>query len=138
MTRKIALVLLLCLTVFGCEGDYTIYDVHPPEVVYIDVPIEVLVEVPGEGGDVWVDSFEQPYSVDGVDIVWLIDRSGSMNTFDQAVIDGIGQMMSALPAAGWRLGITTTDYMQAQQQAIFPLVPGDTVADAEAAYNTLI
>ena len=42
MTRKIALVLLLCLTVFGCEGDYTIYDAHPPEVVYVDVPVEVL------------------------------------------------------------------------------------------------
>jgi len=137
MTRKIALVLLLCLTVFGCEGDYTIYDAQPPEVVYVDVPVEVLVEVPGEGGDVWVDSFEQPYTVDGVDIVWLIDRSGSMDRFDQAVIDGIGQMMSALPEAGWRLGITTTDYLQTQQQTVFPLVPGDTVADAEAAYTGL-
>ena len=67
MTRKIALVLLLCLTVFGCEGDYTIYDVHPPEVVYVDVPIKVPVETPGDGGDVWVDSFEQPYTVDGAD-----------------------------------------------------------------------
>ena len=133
MTRRLALVLLFCLTVFGCEGDYTIYDVNPPEVVYVDVPVEVLVDVPGDGGDVWVDSFEQPYSVNGVDIVWLIDRSGSMDRFDQAVIAGIGQMMSALPEAGWRLGITTTDYLQSQQQTIFPLVPGDTVTDAEAA-----
>ncbi len=137
MTRRLALVLLFCLTVFGCEGDYTIYDVNPPEVVYVDVPVEVLVDVPGDGGDVWVDSFEQPYSVNGVDIVWLIDRSGSMDRFDQAVIAGIGQMMSALPEAGWRLGITTTDYLQSQQQTIFPLVPGDTVTDAEAAYNIL-
>jgi hypothetical protein len=137
MLSRFALVFLVCLTVFGCEGDYTIYDAHPPEVVYIDVPIEVLVEVPGEGGDVWVDSFEQPYSVDGVDIVWLIDRSGSMNTFDQAVIDGIGQMMSALPAAGWRLGITTTDYIDSTSVSNFPLVPGDTVADAELMYNSL-
>ena len=44
MTRRLALVLLFCLTVFGCEGDYTIYDVHPPEVVYVDVPVEVLVD----------------------------------------------------------------------------------------------
>ena len=137
MTRRIALVLLLCLTVFGCEGDYTIYDQSPTEVVYVDVPVEVLVEVPGEGGDVWIDSFEQPYTVDGVDIIWLIDRSGSMDRFDQAVIDGIGQMMAALPEAGWRLGITTTDYVQSQQQTMFPLVPGDTVADAEAAYTGL-
>ena len=137
MTRKIALVLLLCLTVFGCEGDYTIYDIHPPEVVYVDVPIKVPVETPGDGGDVWVDSFEQPFSVDGVDIVWLIDRSGSMNRFDQAVIDGIGQMMNALPAAGWRLGITTTDHTNSSSVSHFPLVPGDTVADAELIYNNL-
>ena len=137
MTRRIALVLLLCLTVFGCEGDYTIYDVHPPEVVYVDVPVEVLVEVPGEGGDVWIDSFEQPYTVDGVDIIWLIDRSGSMDRFDQAVIDGIGQMMSALPEAGWRLGITTTDHLNSSSVSHFPLVPGDTVADAELIYNSL-
>ena len=103
MLGRLTLLFLVCLTVFGCEGDYTIYDVHPPEVVYVDVPVEVPIEVPGEGGDVWIDSFEQPFSVDGVDIVWLIDRSGSMDRFDQAVIDGIGQMMNALPAVGWRL-----------------------------------
>jgi hypothetical protein len=139
MLSRFALVFLVCLTVFGCEGDYTIYSQNPGETVYVEIPGEtVYIDIPGEGGDVWVDSFEQPFTVDGVDIIWLIDQSGSMNTFNQAVIDGIGQMMSALPAVGWRLGITTTDYMQAQQQAIFPLVPGDTVADAEAAYNTLI
>ena len=54
MTRRLALVLLFCLTIFGCEGDYTIYDVNPPEVVYVEVPVEVLVDVPGTGGDVWV------------------------------------------------------------------------------------
>ena len=137
MFNRLALLFLVCLTVFGCEGDYTIYDVHPPEVVYVDVPVEVPVEVPGEGGDVWIDSFEQPFSVDGVDIVWLIDRSGSMNTFDQAVIDGIGQMMNALPAVGWRLGITTTDHIDSMSASNFPLVPGDTVADAELMYNSL-
>ena len=138
MKRYLAFLLLFGIMV-GCEGDYTIYDMHPPEVVYVEVPIEVevLVDVPGEGGDVWVDSFEQPYTVSGVDIVWLIDRSGSMHVHDQSVIDGIGQMMNALPAAGWRLGITTTDYFWAEQQTAFPLVPGDTVADAEAAYLAL-
>ena len=137
MFGRLALVFLFCLTVFGCEGDYTIYSQNPGETVYIEIPGEtVYVDVPGEGGDVWVDNFEQPYTVDGVDIIWLIDQSGSMDRFDQAVIDGIGQMMNALPASGWRLGITTTDYMQSQQQAVFPLVPGDTVADAEAAYNS--
>jgi hypothetical protein len=31
--------------VFGCEGDYTIYDMHPPEIIEVEVPVEVPVEV---------------------------------------------------------------------------------------------
>ena len=75
MFGRLALVFLFCLTVFGCEGDYTIYSQNPGETVYVEIPGEtVYVDVPGEGGDVWVDNFEQPYTVDGVDIIWLIDR----------------------------------------------------------------
>ena len=47
MKRYLALVLLFGIMV-GCEGDYTIYDMHPPEVVYVEVPTEVIVEVPVE------------------------------------------------------------------------------------------
>ena len=107
---------------FGCEGDYALYG-GPGEVVYVEVPVEVevpvkvpvevLVEVPGEGGDVWVDSFEQPFTMDGIDIVWLIDKSGSMNQHSQAVVDGIEQMMLSLPPAGWRV-----------PPATFPVGPG--------------
>lgn len=138
MTRRLAFVLLVCLTVFGCEGDYTIYDVNPPEVVYVEVPVEVLVDVPGDGGDVWVDNFEQPYTVNGVDIVWLIDRSGSMNRFDQQLLLGIEQMMNALPPSGWRLGIASTDFVESESATQFPLVPGDDVSDAEAILNSIL
>ena len=138
MTRRLALVLLFCLTIFGCEGDYTIYDVNPPEVVYVEVPVEVLVDVPGTGGDVWVDNFVQPYTVNGVDIVWLIAQSGSMDQYEPKLLAGIEQMINALPPSGWRLGIATTDSQETQLASSFPLVPGDTAADAEAILNSIL
>jgi len=132
----------------GCiEGDYALYSLHQPELVEIEVPVEVIVEVPvevivevpvevpGEGGEVWIDSFEQPYTMDGIDIVWLIDKSGSMNQHAQSVVDGIEQMMLSLPPSGWRLGITTTAWQNTASTQEFPLVPGDTVQDAWDAYN---
>lgn len=149
MKRSAALIILFCFSIFGCEGDYTIYDMHPPETVIVEVevpvevPVEVIVEVevpvevPGDGGDVWIDSFDQPYVMEGIDIVWLIDQSGSMNSHAQSVIDGIESMMLALPATGWRLGIATTAYFQTQSTQDFPLVPGDTVQNAWDYYNAL-
>jgi len=109
--------------------------VEVPVEVIVEVPVEVLVEVPGDGGDVWVDSFDQPYTIDGIDIVWLIDKSCSMNQHSQAVVDGIEQMMLALPPSGWRLGITTMAWQNAANTQEFPLVPGDSVQDAWDAYN---
>jgi len=113
MKRWLTYGVLLAVLGLGCEGDYALYG-GPGEVVYVEVPVEVevpvkvpvevLVEVPGEGGDVWIDSFEQPFTMDGIDIVWLIDKSGSMSQHSQAVVDGIEQMMLSLPPAGWRLG----------------------------------
>jgi hypothetical protein len=147
MKRIFPLVVLAACFVFGCEGDYTIYDMHPPEIieievpvevpveVIVEVPVEVLIEVPGEGGDVWVDSFDQPYTIDGIDIVWLIDKSGSMNQHGASVVAGIEQMMLSLPPSGWRLGITTTAWGNASNTSQFPLVPGDSVQDAWDAYN---
>ena len=138
MKRIFPLIVLAACFVFGCEGDYTIYDMHPPpEIIEVEVEVivEVLVEVPGEGGDVWVDSFDQPYTINGVDIVWLIDKSGSMNSHAQSVVDGIEAMMLSLPPSGWRLGITSTAWQTAGNASQFPLVPGDTVQDAWDAYN---
>jgi hypothetical protein len=137
--------LILVLVMMGCEGDYTIYDMHPPEIieieveVLVEVPVEVIVEVPvpDPGGDVWIDSFEQPYTMNGIDIIWLIDRSCSMNSFTNDVVLGIEAMMNALPPAGWRLGIATTSRYETTQASGFPLVPGDSVQDAWDAFNSL-
>ena len=156
MKRALALVTLFIMA--GCiEGDYALYSMHEPETIYIEVPVEipvevevpveipvevevpveVIVEVPGEGGDVWIDSFEQPYTVNGVDIVWLIDQSGSMNQHAQSVVNGIEAMMLALPPTGWRLGISTTAWQNSASIQEFPLIPGDTVQDAWNAYNAI-
>jgi len=148
MRRLIPLCAILLIMLSSCiEGDYALYGLHEPELVEVEVPVEVIVEVPvevivevpvevpGEGGEVWIDSFEQPYVMNGIDIVWLIDKSGSMMQHAQAVVDGIEAMMNALPPSGWRLGITTTSWTNTQNAQQFPLVPGDTVQDAWNAYN---
>jgi len=139
MKRLIALLSIGMMV--GCiEGDYALYNLHQPETVYVEVPVEVevIVEVevpvevpvevevevpvPGNGGDVWIDSFEQPYTVNGVDIIWLIDQSGSMNQHAQSVVNGIEAMMLALPPTGWRLGISTTAWQNSASIQEFPLI----------------
>jgi hypothetical protein len=88
--------------------------------------------------DVWVDSFVQPSTTDGYDILWVIDRSGSMNTHDANLLAGIETMMTALPIdTGWRLGIISTDGNYSTNNTTFPLVPGDDVIDATDALNAL-
>ena len=88
--------------------------------------------------DVWVDSFIQPAATDGYDILWVIDRSGSMNSHDTNLLMGIETMMTALPVdTGWRLGIISTDSDEAIGNHTFPLVPGDDIIDATDSLNSL-
>ncbi len=88
--------------------------------------------------DVWVDSFIQPIATDGYDILWVIDRSGSMISHDANLLLGIETMMNALPVdTGWRLGIISTDGNEASSNQTFPLVPGDDIADATASLHSL-
>ena len=101
------------------------------------MPVEVEVELPEENGDVWVDSFTQVGTIDGIDILWVIDKSGSMNRFDDALLAGIEAMMLALPASDWRLVIISADPTDSIASTEFPLVPGDDITDAENMLNTL-
>jgi hypothetical protein len=109
------------------------------ETVYeeIEVPVYIEVEVPVDPGLIWIDSFLQPQSVDGVDILWVIDTSGSMNRYDEELLAGIEAMLLALPDSGWRLAMLTNDPSYASIEAQFPLVPGDDIADAENMYNSM-
>lgn len=101
-------------------------DTGEPEVVYI--------EDTGWTDDIWVENFSQPLSVDGVDILWIIDTSGSMNRYDPQLLAGIEAMMNALPESGWRLAMLSNDPSRAATESQFPLVPGDDLADAMDMY----
>tara|TARA_R110002167_G_scaffold182251_5_gene382589 strand:+ start:1863 stop:2906 length:1044 start_codon:yes stop_codon:yes gene_type:complete len=140
------MILASAAIIAGCsQPDYAIVTSGNGETVYeeiiveIDVPIYIEVEVPGETeyGEIWVDSFTQPQSVDGVDILWIIDTSGSMNRYDPELMAGIEAMMNALPESGWRLAMLSSDPGHASVEAQFPLVPGDTAADAIDMYNRM-
>ena len=135
--------LALCtfLPLSGCVQDYAIYggDRDPEQVfVYSETPVYIEEEVPGDPtGSVWVDSFSQPHSVNGIDILWVIDTSGSMNIYNSDLLAGIDAMLAALPPSGWRLAMTSNDPAKAATEAQFPLVPGDDIVDAENMYNAM-
>ena len=121
----------------GCSPDYSIVTGGSTEVVYQEVPVYVYEEVPTDPGEIWIDSFIQPQSVDGVDIIWVIDTSGSMNIYDEELLAGIEAMMLALPSSGWRLAMMSNDPVEASLEAQFPLVPGDTIQDAIDMYTLM-
>jgi hypothetical protein len=138
--------LLLLIFLVGCTTNMDYYIVGSGtetvvETVYeeveVEVPVYVEVEVPADPGKIWIDSFIQPMSVDGVDILWVIDTSGSMNRYDAELMSGIEAMMLALPDSGWRLAMMSNDPGSASIESQFPLVPGDDVADAEAMYQNM-
>ena len=136
-----ALILCASLIFSGCSPDYGIVTAGSGETkiveVEVEVPIYVEVEVPTDPGLIWVDSFIQPQSVDGVDILWVIDTSGSMNRYDPQLMAGIEAMMLALPPSGWRLAMMSNDPAHSVNESQFPLVPGDDIADALDMYNAM-
>ena len=124
---------LLCFVLAGCSPDYGF---GGTKTVYIEVPTYIYEEIPENPGLVWVDSFTQITTVNGIDIIWIIDRSGSMSNDEDKVVAGIEAMINALPASGWRLNMLSADpYGYTDTQ--FPLVPGSTVDDAQAMYNAM-
>lgn len=137
------LMLLSCLSdnLLTHEVEKIVYEDREVEVIVevekeVEIPIvkevEVLVEDTGQdAADIWVEHFNQPMSVNGVDILWVIDPSGSMVDDRPQIVDGISDMMAALPLTGWRLAIIPSDYRYSETVAEFPLLPGDTAADAE-------
>ena len=133
---------MLFFYLLSCTQDYMLsYKVieyeDVIEVVEYTVVIEetVIEDTSPDYLDIWVDSFTQIEPMEGVDILWIIDPSGSMNDDTPRILNGISTMMSNLPPTGWRLAIIPTDYRYSEQQQIFPLIPGDTYADAETMYN---
>ena len=150
---------LIFLFVLACTQDYAVIAGKTETVVvteteiitetvteteYVEVPIYIEIEVPvyidtgfDDPGLIWVDSFIQPNTVDGIDILWVIDTSGSMHRYDAQLMAGIGTMMGALPATSWRLVMISNDPARAVLESQFPLVPGDDALDAEAMYSSM-
>ena len=142
------LLVFVAAVLTGCTTNMDYYIVGSgteieTEVVYetvyeeIEVPVYIETEVPADPGLIWIDSFIQPQSVDGVDIIWVIDTSGSMNRFDEELLAGIEAMLLALPESGWRLAMMSNDPASASIESQFPLVPGDDIVDAENMYSNM-
>ena len=76
----------------------------------------------------------QPVISNGVDIIWVIDGSGSMNDDYLNVLQGITDMMQNLPMINWRLVIISMTPHEAVAVESFPLIPGDTEEHAHAMF----
>ena len=69
MKNLLKLLVLAAATLIGGCSDYTIYSAETrteTETVYIEVPVYIYEEVPGdtEYGEIWVDHFYQPQKQD--------------------------------------------------------------------------
>ena len=150
--KTVKMLLLAAISlVSGCQQpDYAIVTGEKGETVYIEVqgeteyvevevevPVYVEVEIPVNEGEIWIDSFTQPMSIDGIDILWVIDRSGSMNMYNTELLNGVQAMLSALPISDWRLVMISADPTRSINSTEFPLVPGDDITDAEDMLSTL-
>jgi len=144
---------LLLVAGFGvsCTQDYSVINSKEPETIVItetvtetetieveiEVPVYIEVEVPVNEGEIWIDSFTQHMSIDGIDILWVVDRSGSMTRFNAELLAGVEAMLLALPVSDWRLVMISADPDRAVTSNEFPLVPGDDIDDAAAMLATL-
>ena len=131
MKRAALLWILSIFTMVGCSTDYSIVGEIGKEYIFIEIP----ADDPNE--DIWVDSFIQPSTMDGVDILWVIDTSGSMHDDEPRLLAGIEAMMNSLPAQGWRLNMISNSPPHVHNDAQFPLVPGDDLEDAKAMFYNM-
>jgi hypothetical protein len=133
--------LIILFVLIGCRDSDVSLIYKDPDVVEVEVPVYIEVEVPTgtptEEVEIWVDSFVQVTAVDGVDIIWVIDHSGSMGSHESNLIIGIEAMMQALPLGGWRLIMISTDPNAAETEQQFPLVTGDDIFDAQDMYTMM-
>ena len=148
MKKLLCLFVMAAMAVTGCQSpDYQVVYadkvteyVEVETVVYVGdtgEPDVIYVEDTGWNDEIWVENFTQPMGADGVDILWIIDTSGSMSRYDPQLIAGIEAMMNALPESGWRLAMLSNSPDKAATEAQFPLVPGDDVEDALDMYSLM-
>jgi hypothetical protein len=123
----------LLLYLWGCLSDHFLtYEKSDTQIEYVYVQDNYI---PGEvdsgiAEPIWVDSFSQPKLSNGVDIIWVIDGSGSMQDDYDKILIGIDDMMNNLPNVSWRLMIISMSPFHSSILNSFPLLPGDTTLDA--------
>jgi len=138
-------IFLLFLLLFSCSDNMlsktttivekvgTYPDIEDVGVI-VNEEVTIIEDTAPDYEDIWVEHFYQPSTTDGIDIIWVIDPSGSMMSHQQRLLAGIDAMLNALPPTNWRLAIISTDLYWSKQENQFPLIPGDTVSDAETMY----
>ena len=136
-------VLATTLFLSGCVTDYAV--VAPKEYIEVVVEVEVPVEDTGDhgwDGDVWVDHFYQSASMDGIDILWVIDRSGSMDIHNTRLLFGIESMLNVLNSlpitTQWRLAMMSADATKSVNETQFPLTYGADIVDATDMFNAIL
>lgn len=98
------------------------------ETIYVEVEPDT---------EIWVDSFTQVGAFEEIDILWVIDKSCSMNQHNASLLDGVEAMMNNLPTdVNWRLKMITAGGF-ITQTTTFPLTRGDTITDALDMLNAL-
>jgi len=122
----------------GCGSDHFLsYGKVEREIEYVYVQDNFIEgsDDTGSNEPIWVDSFEQPSVSNGVDIIWVIDGSGSMNNDYQMILQGISDMLNNLPSLNWRLVIISMTPYEAAAVTSFPLLPGDDQIDATLMFS---
>jgi hypothetical protein len=132
----------MLLFLVSCLSDHILTNKIVEERVYYDTAyVEVIIEVEKEVEveilvpeefPIWSQSYVQPSLGNGVDILWVVDPSGSMNGNWAQVVLGVEQMMLALPTnIAWRLEIISADAYRARRLESFPILPGDSILVAQ-------
>ena len=123
--------MLFIIYLLGCMSDhYLSHGVVETEKEYIYVQDNYVEGESEPEWPIWVDSFIQPETSNGVDIIWAIDGSGSMSEEYPKVLQGISDMLANLPLISWRLMIISTTPHEAVDIEGLPLIPGDSYQDA--------
>jgi len=123
--------MLFIIYLLGCVSDhYLSYGVHKTEKEYVYVQDNFIEGEAEPEWPIWVDSFVQPETSNGVDIIWAIDGSGSMSEEYPKVLQGISDMLANLPWISWRLMIISMTPHESVAVEGLPLIPGDSYQDA--------
>ena len=107
---------------------------HSVDFSQIERPTITQSYTQGQDGTPVTDQFTQASSSGVVDILIVIDNSGSMRQEQIGMADRMQPLLSAISGANWRIGVVTTRESDGCMRAV--INKGD--ADAEQAYRNAL